>query len=367
MKAAVLYETKQPLRVDDVDLEAPRAGEVLVEVKASGICHSDYSVTTALVTMPLPMVLGHEGAGIVRALGDGVATLQVGDHVVLSYAPDCGRCRFCLLGRPTLCERARFTFGKGTLPDGSTRFSREGEPLHHFLGLGCLAERVVVPETACIPIPREVPFESACLVGCAVLTGVGAALNTAQVAPGSSAVVIGCGGVGLNVIQGCRIAGAARIIAVDVNAAKLEYARRFGATDFIDASSEEPVKKIRALTGFGSDYAFEVIGLAKTIEQAFACTRPAGTTVVVGAGARDDLVKIPASSFFLTEKVLKGSSYGSCRPRFDVPRMLDLYRSGALKLDELVSRTYPLAEVNQALSALEQGEVARGVVVMGGS
>ena len=364
MKAAVLYELKTPLKVEDVDLDNPKAREVRVKIAANGVCHSDYSVIHGVLRSPLPVVLGHEGAGIVEEVGPEVNLVKAGDHVVLSFAPYCGRCYYCAIGRPVLCENMRITMGKGTLLDGTCRLKKNGKDIHHMAGLSSFAQYAVVPEIACITIPNHMPLDKACLVGCGVMTGVGAAINTAKVEPGSSAVVVGCGGVGLNVIQGCALAGAGTIIAVDLMENKLEYARQFGATHTINPSRQDVVKTVRSLTeGRGADYAFEVIGLSKTIEQAYACARQGGTTVVVGAPSREAMVTLPASSF-LTEKVIKGSVYGSARPRVDMPRLIDLYMNKKLKLDELVTRTYSLDEVNEAMTALEKGEVARSVIVM---
>lgn len=364
MKAAVLYELKTPLKVEDVDLDNPKRGEVRVKIAANGVCHSDYSVIHGVLRSPLPVVPGHEGAGIVEEIGPDVTLVKPGDHVVLSFAPYCGHCYYCSIGRPVLCDNMRLTMGKGTLLDGTCRLKKNGKPVYHMAGLSSFAQYAVVAETSCIKIPDNVPLDKACLVGCGVMTGVGAAINTAKVAPGASAVVIGCGGVGLNTIQGCAIAGAATIIAVDLMDNKLEYAKQFGATNTINPSKQDLVKTVRSLTeGRGADYAFEVIGLGKTIEQAYACTRQGGMTIVVGAPSREDTVTIPASSL-LVEKEIKGSLYGSARPRVDMPRLIDLYMKKKLKIDELVSRTYSLDEVNDAMTALERGEVARSVVVM---
>jgi S-(hydroxymethyl)glutathione dehydrogenase/alcohol dehydrogenase len=364
MKAAVLYELKTPLKVEDVDLDNPKRGEVRVKIVANGVCHSDYSVIHGVLRSPLPVVPGHEGAGIVEEVGPDVTLVKPGDHVVLSFAPYCGHCYYCSIGRPVLCDNMRMTMGKGTLLDGTSRLKKNGKPLYHMAGLSSFAQYAVVAEISCIKIADNVPLDKACLVGCGVMTGVGAAINTAKVEPGSSAVVIGCGGVGLNVIQGCALAGAGTIIAVDLMDNKLEYAKQFGATHTVNPSKQELNKTVRSLTeGRGSDYAFEVIGLGKTIEQAYACTRQGGTTIVVGAPSREDTVTIPASSL-LVEKCIKGSLYGSARPRVDMPMLIDLYMNKKLKIDELVSRTYSLDEVNVALAALEKGEVARSVVVM---
>lgn len=364
MKAAVLYELNTPLKVEDVDLANPKRGEVRVKIAANGVCHSDYSVIHGVLRSPLPVIPGHEGAGIVEEVGPDVTLVKPGDHVVLSFAPYCGHCYYCSIGRPVLCDNMRLTMGKGTLLDGTCRLSKGGKPVYHMAGLSSFAHYAVVAEISCIKIPDNVPLDKACLVGCGVMTGVGAAINTAKVAPGTSAVVIGCGGVGLNTIQGCALAGAATIIAVDLMDNKLEYAKQFGATHTINPSKQDLVKTVRSLTeGRGADYSFEVIGLGKTIEQAYACARQGGMTIVVGAPSREDTVTIPASSL-LVEKEIKGSLYGSARPRVDMPQLIDLYMKKKLKIDELVSRTYSLDEVNVAMEALAKGEVARSVVVM---
>ena len=365
MKAAVLYECKTPLRVEDVDLDNPKAGEVRVRIVASGVCHSDYSVIHGVLGAKLPAVLGHEGAGVVEEVGPGVTLVKSGDHVVLSVIANCGYCSFCAIGQPVLCDNLGRTLGRGTMLDGTSRLSKNGQAISQLAGLASFAQYVVVPETTCIPIPSTVPLDKACLVGCGVMTGVGAAINTAKVEPGSSAVVIGCGGVGLNVIQGCALAGARTIIGVDLLDNKLDYAKEFGATHTINPGRQDLLKTVRSLTkGRGADYAFEVIGLSKTLEQAYACTHRGGTLIVVGAGSREDLWKIPVGSFLMTEKVIKSSTYGSARPRVDLPRLIDLYMNKQLKLDELVSRTYPLGDINQSMTALEKGEVARSVIVM---
>lgn len=364
MNAAVLYALNAPLSVEQVDLDPPKAHEVRVKVVANGVCHSDYSVIHGVLRLPLPVVLGHEGAGIVDEVGPEVSLIRSGDHVVLSFAPYCGRCYYCAQGRPVLCDNMRTVMGKGTLLDGTCRLKKNGRDIFHMVGLSSFAQYAVVPEIACVRIPDDVALDRACLVGCGVMTGVGAVINTARVEPGASAVVIGCGGVGLNVIQGCVLAGAGTIIGVDLLDRKLEYARQFGATHTLNPGCDDVLKTVRRLTeGRGADYAFEVIGLGKTIEQAYACTRPGGTTVVVGAASREETVTIPAWSF-MGEKVIKGSVYGSTRPHVDIPRLIDLYTKKKLKLDELVTRTYALDQVNDALAALERGEVARSVVVM---
>ncbi len=364
MKAAVVYERKAPVVVEDLDLDAPKAGEVRVKIVANGICHSDYSVIHGVLPFPLPMVLGHEGAGIVEEVGPGVTLVKPGDHVVLSAVSACGTCFHCSHGEFPQCDSATMMMVKGALADGTSRHRKGSRSIHPMVGLASMAEYTVVGERACVKIPDEVPLTSACLVGCGVMTGVGAAIYTANVESGSTCVVIGCGGVGLNVLQGCVIAGAATIIAVDLLDSKLEAAKRFGATHTINPSRQDVVKTVRSLTeGRGADYAFEVIGTGKTIELAYAVTRRRGMAIVVGAAPREDQVTLPAASF-LGERMLRGSAYGSVGPRMAMPRLIDLYQKGRLKLDELITRTYPLAEVNEAMGALERGEVVRAVLVM---
>ena len=363
MKAAVLYEVDTPLKVEEVDLDNPKRGEVRVRIVANGVCHSDYSIIHGVLRSPLPMVPGHEGAGIVEEVGPNVSLVKPGDHVVLSLAPYCGHCYYCAIGKQNLCVNMFQTMVKAAMVDGTCRLKKNGKDIHHMAGISSFAEQAVVAEQACIKVPDEVPLDVVCLIGCGVMTGVGAAINTAQVEPGSSAVVIGCGGVGLNVIQGCVLAGASTIIGVDLLDNKLDYALQFGATQTINPSRDELVRSVRKLTGGrGADYAFEVIGLSQTVEQAYACTRQAGTTIVVGAGSRRDTVSIPMGTF-LTEKIIKGSGYGSARPHIDMPRLVEHYRNGRLKLKELITRTYALEEVNEAMTALEKGEVARSVVL----
>jgi len=306
-------------------------------------------------------VLGHEGAGIVEAVGTGVRGVAVGDHVVLAWIPSCGRCRYCATGHPALCSDRQGVEQRG----GPMRLhDAAGEAIHQFLDTSAFAERVLVREEGVIPIPADVPLELAALVGCAVLTGVGAAMHTARVEPGSTVAVFGCGGVGLNVIQGARLAGAARVIAVDRSAAALELATRFGATETLNASDPalgDPARGIRKRTGGGADYAFEVIGLPETIAQAWESIGPSGRAVVVGLTPPRSEVTLRAD--FLNEKALLGCIFGSSVPRVDVPRVLDLYRAGRLKLDELAARRYTLDQINEALAALQGGAPGRGIIV----
>ena len=364
MKAAVYYEQNAPLKVEDVQIDKPQSGEVLVKIAASGVCHSDLSVMNGSIPFPPPpAVLGHEGAGIVEEVGSAVTGVQPGDHVILSWRPSCGRCNYCVTGRPQLCQTAGMELMTGGLLDGTSRMHKGGTDIHHFTGVSSFAEYAVVPETGIVKIRSDVPLEAAALVGCGVMTGVGAAINTAKVEPGTSAVVIGCGGVGLNTIQGAALAGAEKIIAVDLNPNKLELATQFGATHCVNPNDGDPVTQVQALTdGLGADYAFEVIGRADTAVQAYHSIRPGGTAVVVGVAKPDDMLTIPAISL-LQEKTLKGSLYGSARPSVDMPRLLDLYMNKKLKLDELVSRRISLEEINDAFEWMEKGEVARSVIV----
>lgn len=352
MKAAVLTQAKQPLVIQDVEIADPGPGQVLVKTGASGVCHSDLHFIEGLWPVPTPVVLGHEAAGTVERVGEGVTYVQPGDHVVLLFVPFCGVCSYCTTGRPNLCPQ-----GRSLTP--TLRIGDRAVP--PFLSMSSFAEYMVVPEGGVVKIPKEVPLTSAALVGCGVMTGVGAAINTAKVEPGSTCAVIGTGGVGLNVIQGCALAGAARIIAIDINAKKLDLARAFGATHCIDAAKDDPVAKVREMTGGGADYAFEVIGLPEAITQAFDMVRPGGEAIVVGMAPIGSEAKISAPAF-LGEKVLRGCVYGSTRPRYDMPKIIDLYLAGKLKLDELVSRTYPLEGINDAFAALKNGEVARSVI-----
>ncbi len=352
MKAAVMKEVKQPLVIEEVTLDEPGPGQVLVKTAASGVCHSDLHFIEGLWPVPLPAVLGHEAAGVVEQVGEGVTYVQPGDHVILLFIPFCGSCENCSTGRPNLCSQGRKTTAMLKIGD---------RVVPQFLSMSSFAEYTLVGERGVVKIRKDVPLEGAALVGCGVMTGVGAAINTAKVRPGTSCAVIGAGGVGLNVIQGCALAGAEKIIAIDVHPNKLEMAREFGATHFIDASKDDPVAKVRELTGPGAHYAFEVIGLPAAITQAFDMVRPGGEAVVVGMAPLGSVAEISAPAF-LAEKVLKGCVYGSTRPRYDMPRILDLYAAGKLKLDELVSRTYPLEGINDAFAAMKAGEVARSVI-----
>jgi len=360
-KAAVCVGLNQPLEIQELELESPRAGEVMVRMGASGVCHSDLSIQNGTLMGAFPIVLGHEGAGEIVELGDGVEGLEVGDHVVVSWVPQCGQCYFCRHGQAYLCEAGAMALATGGLLDGSTRFSRDGEPVKQMACSGTFSELAVIPAIGAVKIPKDIPFDIAALIGCGVLTGVGAALNTADISEGDTVAVIGCGGVGLNVIQGAKIAGAGEIIAVDMLQNKLEMAGEFGATTLINASEGDPTSRVMDLTERrGVDVAFEVIGLKETIEQTLMMTRRGGEAVLVGVPRMDVMLELPA--FFgvvLMSKTIKGCWYGSSNVQHDVPRLLEYYKSGQLKLDELISRRISVDDVNDAFKAMEAGEVAR--------
>lgn len=360
MKAAVLYESFQPLTVEDLELETPRQHEVLVKLTASGVCHSDLHYMKGDREHPMPVVLGHEGAGIVEEVGPSVTYAQPGDHVVLSFVPTCGRCNYCVKGRQNLCE-ARYQL-KGKMLDGTTRLRNGSQEIHHFNGLSTFGEYAVVPEDSLVKIRDDAPLDRVALIGCGVATGVGAVINTAKVTPGSSVVVIGAGGVGLNVVQGAVLAGAEAIIAVDIHGAKLEHALQFGATHLVNAATEDVVESVKDATrGEMADYAFEVIGSTDAINQALDTTKRGGTTVAVGvAPAGAELIIDP--DFLHLDRVLMGCTYGSCYPRADMPMLVDLYMARRLKLDELITATFRIDQINTAFEMLDQGEVARSII-----
>ena len=355
MKAAVMYGVGQPLVIEDVEVDEPRAGEVLIKTSASGVCHSDLHFMEGSYPTAVPIVLGHESAGVVEKVGPGVTRVQPGDRVVIAFVTSCGNCDFCVTGKPFLCS------GSAKLGRGD-RLKLNGNPIPQFANMSAFAEYQLVSENACVRVPDGVPMEAAALVGCSVMTGVGAVSNTAKVPVGSTVAVIGCGGVGLNVIQGAALAGAARIIAIDVFENKLAAARQFGATDVIDASQDDPVGKVLGMTGGGVDFAFEAIGLAKTAEQCFNMTKAGGRAVVVGMIPVTQMVSVPGA-MFLREKGIIGSFYGSTRQTHDMPWLMELYRQKRLKIDELITRRYRLGEINEAYDALKKGEVNRSVLL----
>jgi len=359
MKAVVAHEVNK-FSVVDVDLDAPKVGEVQVKMQATGVCHSDLSIINGTIRWKLPSVLGHEGAGIVEQVGEGVTQVKPGDHVVLSFVPNCGECFNCLRAEPHLCRQNK---PHGGLLDGTSRVRMNGQEIAVMSFLGNMAEYCVVPEACVVAIDKRYDFKAAALVGCGVTTGVGAAIKTAEVKPGSTVAVFGCGGVGLNVIQGARIAGAAKIIAVDLSVEKMQMARAFGATDNVSGNGDS-VKEILNMTGgIGVDYAFEVVGNGKLVEACVKATRANGTTVLVGVGRSDDRFSFNAMILPFTAKTIKGCMYGSANFKVDFPMYLDLYQQGRLDLDRLITRTYSIDEAPEAFADLQSGKNARGVIV----
>ena len=360
-QAAICRELNKPIVVEQIAVESPGRGEVLVKLGACGVCHSDLSAINGTIALPLPLVLGHEGAGVVEEVGEGVRDLAKGDHVVFSFIYMCGKCRFCVAGRPVLCLEQ----GKAlTTPLAGVHRTHDqsGKPLNIFSGCGSMAEYATVSAENLIRIDAKIPLECAALVGCGVTTGVGAVFNTARVEPGASVAVFGCGGVGLSVIQGARIAGAEKIIAIDTLDAKLQMAKAFGATDTLSAK-EDVVKALKKMTGGGPDYAFECVGSGELAGTAYKAIRRGGLAVVVGVAKPSDSTSLRTMTLPFEEKTITGSYFGSCVPRVDFPRMLSLYLAGKLKLEELITRRYSIAEAPQAFADLESGRNARGVIV----
>ena len=359
MKAVVAHALNE-LSVVDVDLDPPKAGEVLVRMRATGVCHSDLSIVNGTIPSPFPTVLGHEGAGVVEAVGEGVTHVAPGDHVMHSFVPQCGECYHCVNDEPYLCTVAK---PEGWLLDGTSRVKLGGEAIAVMTFLGNMAEYAVVPAICTAKIEKDVDFKAAALVGCGVSTGVGAALRTAKVRPGSTVAVFGCGGVGLAVVQGARIAGARQVIAVDRSEEKMVLAREFGATDSVTPGAN-PAREIMAMTGgVGVDYAFEAIGLTETIEQCIRAARRGGTAVLVGIGRMQERFSVNNLVLPVTAKTIKGCMYGSINFKTDFALYLDLYRRGQLDLDRMVTRTYRIDEAPRAFEDLERGINARGVIV----
>ena len=357
MKAAILNEYQTPLSIEEVQIDPPKAGEVKVRISATGVCHSDLHFVEGLYPFPAPAILGNEAAGIVEIVGPQVNEFKPGDHVIACLSVFCGHCTYCLTGRTHLCQ-SRPTRTSQEPP----KLSWKGAPVNQFANLSAYAEQMLVHENALVGVRDDMPFDRAALIGCGVTTGVGAVLNTARVEPGATVAVYGAGGVGLATIQGARIAGASMIIAVDVFAQKLAQARELGATHTVDASSTDPVKAIRELTGGGVDYAFEAIGLKKAAEQAFDCLRPGGTATVIGMIPVGQKVELDGPAF-LREKKIQGCSMGSNRFKVDMPKYVDFYLQGRLKLDEMITRRGRLEDVNDAFRAMKAGEVARTVLM----
>jgi S-(hydroxymethyl)glutathione dehydrogenase/alcohol dehydrogenase len=358
MKAAIFHGPHEPLTIEDVEVDAPRAREVLVRTVASGVCHSDLHFVDGYYPHPAPAVLGHEAAGIVEAVGELVTYVKPGDHVIACLSVFCGHCDHCLTGHPNLCNNPETK----RAPDEKPRLSQKGDIVHQFINVSSYAETMLLHENAVVKIRDDMPLDRAALIGCGVMTGVGAVLNTARIEPGSTVAVFGAGGVGLAAMQGARIAGARQIIAVDVVESKLATARELGATHIVDASSHDPVQAIRDMTGGGVDYAFEAIGLKLAAEQAFNCLRSGGTATVIGMIPVGQKVELDGYQF-LSEKKMQGSNMGSNRFRVDMPRYIDFYLQGRLKLDEMITRRGRLEDVNEAFRAMKAGEVARTVLM----
>lgn len=363
IKAAVFYQPGQPFTVEELDLAPPQAGEVLVKVAATGVCHSDWHLMTGATQHATPVVPGHEGAGVITAVGPGVTRLKAGDHVALNWAPSCGECFYCLRDRPSLCSTYVGPLWAGTMMDGTTRLSKNGEPVYSFSALACFAEYTVVPQECCVVLPKAVPLTIAALIGCAVTTGVGAVLNTAEVEPGSSVVVYGAGGVGLSVIMAAHLAGAAQIIAIDKSEAKGDIAKAFGTTHFL-MPGPDTVPAIKHLTeGRGADYVFEAIGIPAVQEQCLEAVRSGGTIVFVGISPMGSSTNLPGAIIARQEKTITGSYYGSANTARDFPLYANLYLKGKLDLDRLVSKTYPLEQINEAYADMLSGDIARGVII----
>ncbi|MFC2122287.1 alcohol dehydrogenase catalytic domain-containing protein [Bacteroidota bacterium] len=361
INAAVLYEKGQPLTVEVVDLDMPKAGEVLVKMVGTGICHTDLSSALGHRPIPLPIVLGHEGAGIVAEVGAGVTNVKPGDHVVLTGAASCGKCRFCMIGKPVLCEVFQPLRFNGMLPEGQRRLSKNGLPLHHFFLQSSFAEYSVVPQEAAIKVIKDAPLAKVCFLGCGGITGLGSVIYSAQVKAGSNVVILGCGTVGLCALMAARLVGAGRIIAVDILDHKLRLAQEIGATDTINAADENTPERIKELCPGGADYYFLAMDKADMMTQAIDSAPFGATIILIGAppeGIRPDF-DVRA---LIREKTLRGSSMGSGQAMLDIPRYVALFMSGRLPLDKLVTRTYPLTEINNAMKALEDGDVVKAVI-----
>jgi len=355
------YTETRPLEVLELDLDGPDEGQVLVEIASAGLCHSDLSVINGGIPRPLPIVLGHEASGIVREVGTGVKDLRAGDHVVFSYVPTCGTCRFCINGRAALCERGAAANDKATLLGGAVKF----QGAYHMLGVSAFSRYVVAAQQSLIKIEAGFPLDVAALFGCAVLTGVGAVINTARVEPGSSVAIFGAGGVGLSVVMGAVLAGAYPIVVLDLLESKRQLALQMGASHAIDAGRDDAVKEVRDLTGGGADYVFEAVGNDKLLARAFSATARGGTTVAVGLTPGDQRLTISAVVLVLHERTVKGSFMGSAVPARDVPRLMRLYQAGKLPVDTLVSRSMPLEAINDGFERLATGEVARQLISFG--
>jgi S-(hydroxymethyl)glutathione dehydrogenase/alcohol dehydrogenase len=366
VRAAVAYEAGKPLTIDTVQLEGPRDGEVLVQMKATGICHTDaFTLSGGDPEGIFPSILGHEGAGVVVDLGRGVQNLQKGDHVIPLYTPECRACKSCLSRKTNLCTAIRATQGKGLMPDGTTRFSKSGKPIHHYMGCSTFAEYIVLPEIALAKVRADAPFDKICYIGCGVTTGIGAVIYTAQVEAGANVVVFGLGGIGLNVVQAARMVGADKIVGVDINPQREALGRRFGMTHFVNPKTlgKDLVPHLVELTGGGADYSFECVGNVELMRQALECChRGWGQSIIIGvAGAGQEIATRPFQ--LVTGRVWKGSAFGGARGRTDVPRIVDWYMDKKIEIDPLVTHTMPLDRINDAFDLMHAGESIRSVVV----
>ena len=364
-RAAVAFEAGRPLEVVEVELYGPKAGEVLVEIKATGVCHTDaYTLSGADPEGIFPTVLGHEGAGVVVEVGAGVTSVKPGDHVIPLYTPECRQCKFCLSGKTNLCGAIRETQGRGVMPDGSSRFSLNGRMLHHFMGTSTFSNHTVVPEIALAKIREDAPFDKVCYIGCGVTTGIGAVINTAKVEPGSNVAVFGLGGIGLNVIQGAHLVGADRIIGIDLNPGKRALAEQFGMTDFINPKEvDDVVGAIVSMTGGGVDYSFECIGNVDVMRQALECCHKGwGESIIIGvAGAGREISTRPFQ--LVTGRVWRGTAFGGARGRTDVPKIVDWYMNGKINIDDLITHRLSLDQINEGFDLMHRGESIRSVVI----
>jgi len=365
VKAAVAYEAGKPLAIETVQLDGPRAGEVLVEIKATGVCHTDaYTLSGKDPEGLFPAILGHEGAGIVVEVGKGVTSVKPGDHVIPLYTPECRQCEYCLSRKTNLCQAIRATQGRGLMPDGSSRFSIDGKMLHHYMGTSTFANYTVLPEIAVAKIREDAPFDKVCYIGCGVTTGIGAVIYTAKVEPGARVVVFGLGGIGLNVIQGARMVGASQIVGVDLNPAKRALAEKFGMTDFVNPKEVEGdlVQYLVDLTKGGADYSFECIGNVNVMRQALECCHKGwGVSTIIGvAGAGEEIRTRPFQ--LVTGRVWMGSAFGGARGRTDVPKIVDWYMDGKINIDDLITHVMPLEKINDAFDLMHKGESIRSVV-----
>ena len=366
VRAAVAHKAGAPLEIETVQLEGPQAGEVLVEVKATGICHTDaFTLSGEDPEGLFPTILGHEGAGVVVETGPGVTSVEVGDHVIPLYTPECRECEYCLNPKTNLCQAIRSTQGQGVMPDGTSRFSRNGEKLYHYMGCSTFANYTVLPEIALAKVRKDAPFDKICYIGCGVTTGIGAVVNTAKVEPGSSVVVFGLGGIGLNVIQGARMVGATQIVGVDINPDKKAMAERFGMTDFVNPSEidGDVVAHLVELTGGGADYSFECIGNVKLMRQALECAHKGwGESIIIGvAGAGQEISTRPFQ--LVTGRSWRGTAFGGARGRTDVPQIVDWYMDGKIEIDPMITHTMPLEQINDAFDLMHEGKSIRSVAV----